>query len=237
MEEKKGTSPWVFVGVGCLLAVFLVVAVVIAIGAWGFNQVRQLARTMEDPQARTALALEMLAADELPDGYNAMVAFSVPFLMETVIITDAEPDENGRIQRFGERGFIYFKTLSVGDQEQELRDFFEGKTDESQILDQSSVHVDAREFIGRGTIEEDERTLRWVAYRGEIDNRGRRDFGEGLNAMIMVECPGAERVRMGIWFGPDPDPDTPADEADFTGTVADGAEIQRFMSRFDVCRR
>lgn len=237
MEEKRSTSPWVFIGVGCLLAVFLVVAVIVAIGAWGFSQVRQLQRTIEDPEARAELAQDMLAADKLPDGYNAMVALSIPFLMETVIITDAEPDENGRIGRFGESGFIYLKTLSVGDQEQELRDFFEGKTDESQILEQTSIRVDAREFVGRGTIEEDNRTLRWVAYRGEIDNRSRQDFGEALNAMIMVECPGAERVRMGIWFGPDPDPDTPADEADFTGTVADEAEIQRFMSNFDVCRR
>ena len=237
MEEKKRTSPWIYIGVGCLVSVFLIIAVIIAIGAWGFSQVRQLQRTMEDPEARTELAQEMLAADQLPDGYNTMVALSIPFLLETVIITDAEPDENGRVDRFGERGFIYLKTLSVGEQEQELRDFFEGKTDESQILEQTSVRVDARELVARGTIEESDRTLRWAAYRGEIDNRRRSDFGEALNAMIMVECPGAERVRMGIWFGPDPDPDTPASEADFTGTVADEAEIQRFMSNFDVCRR
>ncbi len=94
-----------------------------------------------------------------------------------------------------------------------------------------------REFVGRGTIEEEVRTLRWVAYRGEIRDRNQGNFGEGLNAMIMVECPAAERVRMGIWFGPDPSPDTPADEADFSGTVADETEIQRFMSGFDVCSR
>jgi hypothetical protein len=33
MEEKRGTSPWVFIGIGCLLSVFLIVAVVVAIGA------------------------------------------------------------------------------------------------------------------------------------------------------------------------------------------------------------
>ncbi len=198
---------------------------------------RELQRSMEDPEARAELAKEMLVADELPDGYNTMVALSIPFLMETVILTDTEPDENGRIDRFGEHGFIYFKTLRMGEQEQELRDFFDGKTDDPRILDQTSIRVDAREFVGRGTIEEDDRTMRWVAYRGDIDNRTERDFGEGLNAMIMVECPGAERVRMGIWFGPDPSPDAPADEADFGGTVADETEIQRFMSRFDVCSR
>ncbi len=237
MEEKRGTSPWIFVGAGCLLAVLLVVAAIVAIGAWGVSQVREMQRTMEDPRARTDSALEMLAADELPEGYNPMIAISIPFLMETVVLTDAEPDDDGRIERFGERGFIYVKTLSVGEQEQELRDFFAGETNESQILDQTSIRVDAREFVGRGVIEEDSRTLRWVAYRGEIGDRDRGDLGDGLNTMVMFECPGAERVRMGIWFAPDPDPDTPADEADFTATVADESEIRRFMSHFDVCRR
>ncbi len=66
--EQKGTSPWVFIGVGCLAAVFLLIAVVVAIGAWGFSQFRQFARTMEDPVARTELAIEFLATDELPEG-------------------------------------------------------------------------------------------------------------------------------------------------------------------------
>jgi hypothetical protein len=237
MEEKKRTSPWIFIGVGCLVSVFLIIAVIIAIGAWGFSQVRELARAMEDPTIRSDMARDMLATDELPDGYNTMVALSIPFLVETVILTDREPDEDGRIDRFGERGFIYVKTLSMGDQEQELRDFFEGETDDSQLLNQSSIRVNAREFIDRGSIEESGRTLRWVSYRGEVGNRGQNDFGEGLNAMIMFECPGAERVRMGIWFGPDPDPDTPADQTDFTGTVADPAEIQQFVAGFDVCSR
>ncbi len=235
--EKKGTSPWVYVGVGCLLAVFALVAVVVGIGAWGFSQLREFGRTMEDPVARTELAIEFLATDELPEGYNAVIAISIPFLMETVVLSDKEPGEDGQVNRFDERGFVYFKMLSVGEQEQELRDFFEGRTDNSQVLRQSSgVSVDTDELIDRGVIEEESRTLRWAAYRGEID-RGSSELGEGLTTMVMFECPGAERVRMGIWFGPDPSPDVPIDEADFSGSVADPSAIQSFMSAFDVCSR
>lgn len=235
--EKKGTSPWVFIGVGCLLAVFALIAVVVGIGAWGFSQIRQLERTMEDPVARAELAAEFLVTDELPEGYNTVAAISIPFLMETVVLTDKELDEDGRVSGLGERGFIYFKTLSVGEQEQELRDFFEGRTEDSQVLQQGSgLTIDTDDLIGRGVIEEESRTLRWAAYRGEI-NRGSRQQGDGLTSMVMFECPGTERLRMGIWFGPDPFPETPVDEADFTGSVADPAAIQSFVAPFDVCSR
>jgi len=236
-DESKRTSPWVFIGIGCLLAVFLVVAVVVAIGAWGFSQVRQMARTMEDPVARTEAASEMLGADALPEGYNAMISFSVPFLVETALLTDRAPDEDGSLERFGEHGFIYFKTLSVGNQEQELRDFFAGDADDAQVLNQTSIRVNTRELIHRGVIEEADRTLRYVSYRGEVGTNNRSDIGEGINSMVMFDCPEAERVRMGIWFGPDPAPETPVEELDVSGTVADPGEIQRFMAHFDVCNR
>ena len=236
-SERKGTSPWVFIGIGCLVAVFALVAVVVGIGFWGFSQIREMGRTMEDPVARTALAAEYLGADHLPEGYNAIAAISIPFLMETAIITDKEPDEDGQTQGFGDSGFIYFKVLSVGDQEQELRDFFEGNADDPQLLRQNSMRIDTDELIARGTIEEDARTLRWAAYRGSIDAGPNGGGGDGLTAMIMFECPNAERLRMGIWFGPDPSPDIPIDEADFIGTVADPDAIQQFVAPFDVCSR
>jgi len=217
--------------------VFGLVAVVVAIGAWGFSQIRELGRAMEDPVVRTELAIEFLATDELPEGYNAVAAISIPFLMETVVLTDKEPGEDDEIRGFGERSFIYFKMLSVGEQEQELRDFFEGRTDNSQLLRQNSgFTVDTDELIERGVIEEGTRTLRWAAYRGEID-RGSSEFGEGITTMVMFECPGTERVRMGVWFGPDPSPDMPIGEADFSGSIADPAAIQNFLAPFDVCSR
>jgi hypothetical protein len=235
-EERK-TSPWVFVGVGCVLAVFLLIFAIGGLAFWGFRQVRQFQETMENPVARTERAQELLAAEQIPAGYHAVVALSIPFLMETVVLSDRAPDESGQIEGFEERGFIYFKTLAMGEQEQELRDFFAGRTEDSQILDQSSVRVNAEEVVGRGLLEETGRTLHWVSYRGEINARGSRESAEGLSTMVMFECPGAERVRMGIWFGPDPDPEAAPGDADFTGSVADDVEIQRFMRNFDVCSR
>jgi hypothetical protein len=41
---------------------------------------------------------------------------------------------------------------------------------------------------------------------------------------------------MGIWFGPDPSPDTPASDTDFSGTPADESAVREFMSHFHICR-
>lgn len=237
MVEKKRTSPWVYVGVGCLVAVLAIVAVIVAIGAWGFTQVRQMQRTMEDPVARTAAAAETLGARELPEGYHAMVALSVPFgVMETTMLTDRQPDEDGNLRRFGEHGFVYFESMSVRDQAQKMRDFFAGTSDNTdEFFGNASIRVNDREFIARGTIDAATGTLRWATYRGRVAVSEQRDADMGLSAMVMFECPGAERMRMGIWFGPDRNPDTPIAQADFTGTVADPAEIQRFMAHFNVC--
>ena len=237
MEGEKRTSPWIFIGVGCLLAFLGLVAIVVGIGWLGLQQIRQIQETMENPEARTEAAIEMLGATEIPEGYHAVMALSVPFLMETVLLSDREPDEDGQVEGFDESGFIYVKTLTFGEQEQELRDFFEGRAEDSDILRQQPVRVSADEVIGRGSFELPGRTLRWVGHRGEVaaGSGSGSQLGEGLSAMILVECPDDDRMRLGIWFGPDPDPDTPVDEADFTGTVVDEAEIRRFMEPLDVC--
>ena len=43
------------------------------------------------------------------------------------------------------------------------------------------------------------------------------------------------RLRVGIWFGPDPDPSLPVEKINFTGTVADREAILDFMAHFDPC--
>ena len=53
--------------------------------------------------------------------------------------------------------------------------------------------------------------------------------------MVMPECPGDHRLRFGMWFGPDPAPEKPVAEADFTGTNADPAALQEFLGHFKLC--
>jgi len=245
-NREGGTSPWVYVGIGCLAAVMLLVAVVVGVGYVGYRAVRGTIESMEDPVARADAAARILGVDELPQGYYPMVGMSIPFIVETAILSDQPPDETGSVPGFRERGFIYVKTLRFGEQEQELRDFFDGKIEDPEALREFSIDLDVEEMLGRGIFEESDRTLRWAAYRGEIaadEPRGGSEEGrrrgrqrqQGLNAMVLIECPDDERLRFGIWFGPDPDPEAQVGSPALLGTPADSAAIQSFMSHFDVC--
>ena len=87
-------SPWVWVGLGCGTLVVLGVACAIVGGLWTVRSVKQFERDMKDPQTRTNRALGILGADELPPGYYASVAFSIPMFAEVAILTDHEARED-----------------------------------------------------------------------------------------------------------------------------------------------
>jgi hypothetical protein len=59
--------------------------------------------------------------------------------------------------------------------------------------------------------------------------------GEGITALVLVDCPGDRRSRMAIWFAPDPSPDLPIEDLELTGTPADEDELGRFLSPFRFC--
>ncbi len=53
--------------------------------------------------------------------------------------------------------------------------------------------------------------------------------------MVMPMCPHDPRLRFAMWYGPDPAPDKPVAEADYSGSAADPAAIQEFVGHFRLC--
>ncbi len=232
MAEKR--SAWVYVGIGCAVLLVLGVAVAGLGGFWVFRKAKQLEAELKDPDTRTAKVKQVLGAETLPEGYHAFAAFTVPFVMETAILTDREPNADGMITGFGERGLIYLEMIRMGQDQDELRAFFEGRTSDPTVLRRNNINIDVDEIIGRGVIPTDESTLMYVTQRGSVSAHG--VSSDGITSLMLVECPQDKRARVAIWFGPDASPDSgPATAAELTGTPADEAAMREFMGHFRVC--
>ena len=230
-EQNKTTQKTcLYIGLGCGVLVLLAVLALGGIGYWGYKKAEEL----KDPEKRQEKVVAILGTNTLPAGYFPVIGMSIPWVMDFAMITDKAPDAEGEIEDMGEHLFIYIKfLLKPGDEEQELRDFFEGRSDDPQVLEEANINIDVEEIVGRGTIPMENMDLLYVSTRGEVQaDHGR---SEGLSTIMLLECTDDNKMRFAIWIGPDvPDPEDGV-EADLTGTPADEAEISRFMAQFSVC--
>jgi hypothetical protein len=231
---ERGRSPWLYVGIGCAVLAGLAVSAAVTLGVFGYRWARRTERELRDPGTRLARVREVLGCETLPAGYHPVVGLSLPLLTEVAVLSDRPPQfEKDAREPFGERGFIYVKALMPGQDEQELRDYFEGRTDDPDVFRRHRVRIRPHEVLRRGSLEGRGQTLRYIAQRGEIEfsEQERR----GLTSLIMVDCPQDGRLRLGIWFGPDPAAGPESNLADLAGTPADPAAIQEFMGHFRLC--
>ncbi|HEV7516469.1 MAG TPA: hypothetical protein VGR07_09235 [Thermoanaerobaculia bacterium] len=238
----KKTSPWNYIGCGCGLLVALILVSVVALTFISYRKLKEAEQSFKDPVKREARTRQILHYEQLPAGYYPMGALSFPFVMDMAILSDQEPPP-GVDQKHGggfkDHGFIYMVLRDWMGKRDELQAYMEGTGKRPDWMKKSDVDLDAQEVIGRGTVKIDGRTALYVASRGEVQSRNHRR-SKGLVTLLSIDCPDDKRLRLGIWFGPDPDAGKPighlADRADLTGTNADPKEIQEFASHFHLCQ-
>jgi len=236
--RKSGTSPWVYIGCGCAGLVILGMVTFSAFTYFAYRKGKEMEKTWSDPKAREEKAREVLVYEKLPEGYYPLGAMSIPFVMDMAMIGDDPPPAGtkpGDKDGFKDRGFLYFKVRRMGEADQEIRDYMAGKGKKPDWM-QSDTDFRPEDVLRRGEVDANGQKIAFSAFRGEVDvNDQKRD---GITTMMLIDCTKAKdsRVRFGLWFGPDPAPEEPADKLNLAGTNADPEAIKAFASHFKFCQ-
>lgn len=236
------------IAVGCgILAVVAGLAVIIG-GYYVYQTVQKVKSDAKNPGPR---ALEILGAKEFPPGYFPNAAVSIPFVMDSVVLSDQE-NKGGKPVGFGKgKGFLYSQVL-IGEEKnsEELEAFFTGKSDDLSALHKNRINVsfDKENLLVRGVIAMNGMQVRYMTVRdgfsgleqgvtinqegdspAEVTTEGIE--AEGLTTLFMFQCPSSKKLRFGIWFS-DVKLEPPYD---LTGTVGDETMITGFLDHFQLC--
>lgn len=239
--QPKKTSPWVYLGVGCGIAVLLGLIAISGFTYLVYRKGKEMKESFTDPKAREAKTREVLPYTALPAGYYPGGAMSIPFLMDFAVFTDREPTNGqGPDQgNFDERSFIFMNMRHLRDNREKMERYLRGEAaaPEDSAWSKSNVNFDAKKVIRRGQVEVGGQTVLYQASQGEITHKGPETGGvsvtqkkDGIVTMVLPEC-ADDRLRFGIWMGPPP----AGAVDDYTGTPADPAALQEFLGHFRLC--
>jgi hypothetical protein len=236
--QPKQTSPWVYIGLGCGVAVLIALAGIVGFTYLVYRQGKQMTEGFRDPKIRESKTREVIAYDNLPPGYYAGGAMSIPFLMDFAVLSDREPkagespDQGG----FNERSFIFMNMRHLRQNREKMERYLRGEAPppEESPWGRSNVNFNTKEVIRRGELQVGGQKILYQASRGEVNHRQNKE--NGVVTMILPECPD-DRLRFGVWIGPAPagSEGKPANEVDYKGTPADPAALQDFLGHFRLC--
>jgi len=223
-------SGWYYVFVGCAV---LFLAGVIAVGAGVFMTVRwtkSFKNEMEDPQLRTAGALEAMNTETLPEGYYVAINIRAPFgFGNLVMLSDGEPSDNANDFANGDHLFVYFEGPGWDD---DWKQFARGGDPPTDALSELNIHIDAAEHLGKGELTVDDMEVFYSTTVGDISAEGVEHDG-GAFSILLVRCPqGDKRSRIIVWSGPPP---AEGAEDRVRGTTGDPVRISEMLGNFRLC--
>jgi hypothetical protein len=236
-------KPTTWLGCGCASVVALAMATVAAASFSAWRADRRFERMRADPAARRAAVAALLPHDAPPPGYQPVGTMTLPFgLLSMAVLADAAP---GGGRAHVERAFFFVDLPDWMGRERKLREVFTGAAGPPGGLRQAEVEFEPREELGRGELAAGGAGVLGYARRGTVgldesrfglaaEGAPKREF-PGIATMLLFDCAGDRRVRLGLWLAPDPAPERPAAEADFTGTPADPEALRAFLGHFELC--
>ena len=235
--QKKPTSPWLYLGLGCGACVILGLIAISAFTFFAYRKGKDMVEGFKNPQVREQRTREVLPYKELPAGYYPAGAMSIPFFMDFAILTDrpvtgtAGPDQQG----FDQRSFIFMNMRHLKDNREKMERYLRGEAPapDDSAWRSSNVNFHQKELIGRGALKIGDLAVLYASSRGEVSHKDGQDK-QAIVTMILPECPD-DRLRFGTWIGPDPQADKPVAQASYAGTAADPAAMHDFLEKFQLC--
>jgi hypothetical protein len=256
-DAAKSRSISTYLGCGCAALVGIFMLLVVSTTWMTYRAGKDLQAMSSDPERAAAAVQEVIPYAELPAGYRPVGTLSVPFLMDVAFLGGpGAPDEKDSF----EHGFLFVRIRDWFHRgERSRRWIADGEGDDSPI-EQQELSFEPQELVERGELKVGGADVVWTARRGEVhidtsrygqgggvkvefgddedDKGGDEKKGEkepGILTLMSLTCGDAKWERVAIWFVPDPSPDTPVAEIDWTGTPADPAAIEEMLGRFELC--
>ncbi len=219
----RGTSPWMYVGCGCVGAIALATLTCVGLGYWGVKTAEQYEQTLRDPAARDAKAKVLLGADTLPVGYQARLFFHLPMVLKIVILSDGpassaqpstEPSDPSSPDKFeldladlGRNTLFFFESQDFDQERDKLRSYLRGEAKEADLDIKLDVDFKPEAVLLRGELEHPPMQVTYTTFSGELDSR-EGDL-PGLYTMALLDCPQSRRLRLLVWFQRSSDELTP----------------------------
>lgn len=234
---KKPTSPWLYLGLGCGACVLIGLLGISVFTFVMYRKGKDMVEGFKNPQVREQRTREVLPYKELPAGYYAAGAMSIPFLMDFAILSDRPPTGTSgpEQQGFDQRSFIFMNMRHLRDNREKMERYLRGEAPAPDDAGwrQSNVNFKQKELIGRGALKIGDLAVLYAANRGEVSHKD-GSTKEGIVTMVLPQCPD-DRLRFGLWIGPDTQAGKPLAEATYTGTAADPAAMHDFLEKFQLC--